>query len=288
VPVSALLRKALLVASKLGLSDIPEWINNELSGYSSGDSVPAYRVMHGVVKAKTIRGWVPVRLPTSELQRTISETNITDSVSEIEAFAKRERGSLVMNFPPEAQQALQDATQVETEFTCFLERTRFDGILGEVRNQVLRWAMALDKAGIRGDGLSFTNAEKERAHSMVFHADNGSITIGVVGDVAGQANVAAGFQPRAGSIAVDDIQKLVAEISSHINSLKLPAPEKRELLTALSELENSGTAKSIEAGKVRQVLARILAFVGKAGETVVTAGIKALAESWMKQHGISP
>jgi AbiTii len=191
VSVSGLLRKALMVAAKLELSDVPEWINKELSGYSNGDSLPTYRVLYGAVKAKSLRGWVPVQFPTNDLQEMISRQFVHDSVSEIEALTKRD-GHLVHGFPPEAQHLLQNLFQYETEFMCFLERARFDGILGEIRNQVLRWAIALDKAGIRGEGLSFTNAEKEKAHSMVFHADNGSITIGVVGDVAGQANVATG------------------------------------------------------------------------------------------------
>jgi hypothetical protein len=41
VSVSGLLRKALMVAAKLELSNIPEWINKELSGYSpDDDSMP--------------------------------------------------------------------------------------------------------------------------------------------------------------------------------------------------------------------------------------------------------
>jgi len=52
VSVSDLLRKALVVAAKLGVSDIPEWINKELSGYHDGDTLPSYRIVHGAIKAK--------------------------------------------------------------------------------------------------------------------------------------------------------------------------------------------------------------------------------------------
>jgi len=116
-----------------------------------------------------------------EVQEQISESPIVNSVAEIEALSKRD-GRLSITFPPEAQQALPEAFGLNTEFICFFERSRLDGILDEVRNQVLRWAIALDKAGVRGDGLTFTSSEKEKAHT-VFHANH--LTIGVVGNVGG-------------------------------------------------------------------------------------------------------
>src|SRR5208283_5268685 len=66
VSVSSLLRKALMVSSKLELSDIPDWINKELSGYVDGDSLPSYRTVHGQVKARTLGGWVPVQCLNSD------------------------------------------------------------------------------------------------------------------------------------------------------------------------------------------------------------------------------
>ena len=55
VSVSALLRKALMVAAKLDVSDLPKWIDKELSGYGPDDEVPPYRVVHGRVKGKIIK-----------------------------------------------------------------------------------------------------------------------------------------------------------------------------------------------------------------------------------------
>jgi hypothetical protein len=40
VRVSDLLRKALLVPSKLDIPGVPEWIDKELSGYDLADEVP--------------------------------------------------------------------------------------------------------------------------------------------------------------------------------------------------------------------------------------------------------
>jgi hypothetical protein len=285
VPVTSLLRKALIVANKLDLSDIPEWISQELSGYENQDTIPNYRIVHGQVKVKNpVRGWIPVQFPTNELQHMVSEKNITESVAQIEALCKR-KGTLIHSFPPEAQQALQQMFQEDMEFTCFLEKSRFEGILDEIRNQVIRWAIALDRAGVRGDGLSFTGAEKDKAHSLIVHADGGTFNFGVVGNVSGQASVATGFQPRAGSISVEDVTALIAEITKNMGGLNLPVADAEELNAALAELDKT---KPDEPGKLRQLLSRVLGIVGRAGETIITVGTRAYVEAWMRQHGLGP
>ena len=191
VSASSLLRKALMVAAKLELSDVPEWINAELSGYRNGELVPSYHTIYVDVKARGFRGWVPVQFPTTDLRDTVAKHGMHEPVAELEALRARD-GQLAFGFPPECQQLLQDIFCEQTEFICFLERSRIDGILDEIRNRVLRWAIALDKAGVRGSGLTFSAPEREKAHSMVFHADSGNITIGVVGPGEGHANAAVG------------------------------------------------------------------------------------------------
>jgi hypothetical protein len=146
----------------------------------------------------------------------------------------------------------------------------------------------LDKAGIRGDRQTFTGVEKEKAHNIVFHVDAGNVNVGVIGDVSGQANVATGLQPRAGNIDVDDVYRLVEEITAHVSAFPLSASHQDELKDALRELTTASSGKTAKTGMVRQALDRVLVIIGKAGETVVTLGIKAVVESWMRQHGTIP
>lgn len=41
-PITSLLRKALIVTTKLNLDDFKKWINNELNGYEKTDEIPKY------------------------------------------------------------------------------------------------------------------------------------------------------------------------------------------------------------------------------------------------------
>jgi hypothetical protein len=285
VAVSDLLRKALVVAAKLEVADVPEWINRELSGYTDAKNLPSYRVLYGKVMARGQGGWLPVQFPTSEFDDTVSKRVIFESVAEIESLMGRDE-TISFGFSPEPHQLLQTMFRQDTEFTCFISRARLHGIIDAVRNQVLQWAIALDKAGVRGAGLSFTREEKEKAHSVVVHNNGGTFTIGVLGNVGGQANVATGSQPRAGNISSDEIQALVAAISPYLTSLQLPSGERSELETALTELQAPTSAKESNAAKVYRALARVLGVIGKAGETVITVGVRAYVEAWMKQHGV--
>ena len=288
VPASALLRKALIVAAKLEVRDLPAWINKELSGYGHDDSVPPYRVVYGNIKGKMFGRWIPVQFPSNDIEEKMTARRLEGSVADIESLLARD-GALTLGFPADAQRFLQEITgQPQAEFASFIERARLASILDEIRNQVLRWAIALDEAGVKGEGLSFSKVEKEKAHGIVLQQSGGNITIGVLGDVSGRANVATGFRPQAGGIDAAELQQLLAEIRTHIPGLTLSAADSHGLQAALAELDGADPVKPVETSKVRQTLGRVLGFIGNAGQTVLTAGLKAYTEHWMKQHGMAP
>jgi len=107
----------------------------------------------------------------------------------------------------------------------------------------------------------------------------------VIGNVAGQANVATGSHPMAGSISAEDVTALVAEITKNVGGLNLSAADVSELNAALAELDKT---KPDEPSKVRQILNRVLGVVGRAGVTIITVGTRAHVETWMRQHGLAP
>jgi len=277
-----------MVAAKLGVSDVPQWIERELSGYYGIDEVPAYRLVRGTAKAKIMHSYIDLQFADNNMEKMISERRIDGSVADLEALLSTPKGSLSIMYPAETQQTLRDLfEQPRAQFVCIIERARLASILDRIRNEVLRWAIALDAAGVRGDGLSFSPAEKEKANNVVVqHA--GTITIGNIGNVADHSNVAAGYRPRAGSITGEDLRSLVSEIQSHVRSLGLPPSDENHLNSALVDLEDAAKPEPVESTKVRQGLTRVLTFVGKASQSVISAGTKALIEQWMRAHGIGP
>jgi AbiTii len=287
VSVSTLLRKALIVAKKLDVPDVPQWIEKELSGYAGDDTLPTHRVVQGEVKAKSPRGWISVQFPTNKLEETISRQKIYHSVAQIEAFIHSD-DNIAGRHPAEALSSLRRMYGYKAEFMCFVDKTNLQAIIDEIRTRILQWALDLDKAGIRGEGMSFTGSEKEKAQAIVHHYGAGNVNVGVIGPVAGRANIAAGDNSDVGGIDGNELGKLVNEIRSYSSTLQLSVADQEDMRGALAELDNRNSRKLIEPGIARRGLERVLHLVGGAGETIVSLGIKAAIEVYMKQNGLSP
>lgn len=62
--IEDLLSKAKMISVKLGLNDISEWIEHELTGYPNEVELPDYRVIKGskVVGWNPFNGWIPFQL----------------------------------------------------------------------------------------------------------------------------------------------------------------------------------------------------------------------------------
>jgi len=166
VRVSDLLRKALVVARKLGLREFQAWTEKELSGYGRGDDVPEYRVVSGQVRAwDPYRGWVPVIFQDAKHAEMLSRRRCGQSVAELEHLVEGEKDSslLHMPFPHELQRQLSRSFGFQTEVTLFTQYAEIVRIIDAVRTIILNWALKLEEDGIVGEGLSFTHQEKEAA-----------------------------------------------------------------------------------------------------------------------------
>ncbi|MGR5146783.1 hypothetical protein ACQKP8_09595 [Photobacterium alginatilyticum] len=180
-PITDLLRKAYAVASKLGLSEFKEWANCELNGYGEKE-VPKCRKIKGSVKGfNQFRGWIPVQLPTDEWDAMVSTCDNGQSISEIEHLVLND-GVIASEFNVERLLILQELCGQQTDFKIFISRAAMENILSSVRNQILDWALQLEADGVIGDGISFSNEEKEKAQVAQQHIHIGGNFQGVLGN----------------------------------------------------------------------------------------------------------
>lgn len=288
--VSDLLRTALLVASKLGVPDAPAWIEKELSGYPRDDidALPAYRFITGrVIALNPVRGWQTVMFDNQTAAETLSRRPVVNSIAQIEALADS-NATLHSRYSAEAEIYLRKSIKLQTDVACEVNRASFVGILNEVRNRVLVWSMELEMAGIRGDGMSFSREEKEKAHTITINTASGNVNVGVIGPVGSHASIVAGSNAHAAGVSLDEVRVLVAEIERHAPALTLAAEDRRELDTKFAELTSNKSGETVEPQKLRRLLGSVTRLVGKAGETVITIGINAFVEAWMRAHGLAP
>ena len=86
--ISDLLRKALLVATKLKLHDFRSWVDKELNGYRKG-SVPEYRKLTATVRLKNpYHGLIPVVFPTQEIADVVCNVQVRDPIGNLVSILK--------------------------------------------------------------------------------------------------------------------------------------------------------------------------------------------------------
>ena len=196
IPVSSVLRKALIVATKLNVKGSAFWIEKELNGYGSDDELPAYRTVHGEIIARNEYGtWIPYVFADANTNELMSRRVIGQAVGELEHLAQisSDGGSLMMSYPASILNQL-NSSNVEVGIVPVLRvgKTAVYGIVDAVRNAVLKWSLQLEADGILGEELSFTKEEKTRASHVTYTVQNFIHNFtGVLGDVKAE-NVSIG------------------------------------------------------------------------------------------------
>ena len=109
VSISDLLRKTLVVAKKLHLSELEIWVNNELNAYEKAKDIPDYRQIRGEVKAwNPYHGWQPVVFEEHKKEEALSKRLCNQTIAEIESLleGKTDNSSLQMPFSSKLEKQL--------------------------------------------------------------------------------------------------------------------------------------------------------------------------------------
>jgi len=191
VRVSDLLRKAKAIAIKLDLPELAARVERELNGYDDS-KVPDYRIIRGRMKGHNpFHGWQPVIFDDAAIEDAFSKQPIAQRVAELEhvidGAKSGKSGELMVPLSSQATQALMQATGMMMDFQLRVSASDPVGILDAVRNALLDWSLKLERLGIKGEGMSFSNEERKKAHET--HA---TYNIGSIGDFCRKYGVGSG------------------------------------------------------------------------------------------------
>ena len=109
-------------------------------------------------------GWQPIVAPTQILDG-LRKRALGQSVSALEHLLADDNNNLMLPYPPNVVSALRQFNSDLSEAALFISKPHIAAIVDKVRNLVLDWSLDLEKAGITGDGLSFSAREKSVAAS---------------------------------------------------------------------------------------------------------------------------
>ena len=164
VSSSDLLRRALVVARRLAVPELVDWISSELNGYYS-EEVPDYRRVRGQLMAENpIHGPIPF-FASPEMAELLTDFKVRQSVPELMQLMQSTTG-IYSHFPADIEQALMQMMR-KTNGMAMRPVLRFSsvqvqGVIENVRNRVLEWALDLETKGVLGEGMTFTQQEGER------------------------------------------------------------------------------------------------------------------------------
>lgn len=238
VDVSSLLRKAVVVSKKLGITEIETWINQELAGYPADeDAVPTYREVSGVVKVfNPYHGWQPLNFGNAELGEDLSKRKISQAIGELVAIAENDKsGNLQVPFSQHTKNALMKMMDIPLEPTLLVSDAQIHGILEAVRNEILNWALDLETKGIIGDGMSFSNEEKAVASQVTYQVTN---NIGSMQNSQLQQDSAGASQTQNITQPEVDILAFIEEVKASIHDLGLNKDDTAELEAEVLTIEH--------------------------------------------------
>ena len=156
-----------------------------------------------------------------------------------------------------------------------ISTVQIHGIVERVRSEILKWALDLESRGVLGEGLTFTQEEKQTVQALHYHIENVSdsqILIGSSGSTQTQTSTssidleALKEMIRAMGKELDhsqgaEVEELRAELATLKAQAESPKP-KLEIIKATARSIKSvaeGAAGSILAGLAQQHVATLLA-----------------------------
>jgi hypothetical protein len=194
VSTGDLLRRALVAARRLDAPELVDWIGAELNGYKNRE-IPDYRIIRGqIMVMNPVRGLIPFRVRNAEAFELLSRHPEMQSIPELEELGRSD-GELGRYFPPAVEQRIMQGMQLPMRPRLCFSTVQVKGIVEKVRNRILEWALDLEGRGVLGEGMTFTQQEKQTVQQIHNHFGNVSgsqIQISSNGSTQTQANTTMG------------------------------------------------------------------------------------------------
>lgn len=235
VSISELLRIAYTIAVELNLVDFKKWLHSEMYGYENIHDLPSYRLVHGVmVSLNPAYGcWQTVKIYDKKILEFLHSTPTTNKISEIEHLLNfSEKSSFIHQELPIAIQKIFAENNFGMKSAIYIGKQNLAGILDTVRNEILDWALELEKKGILGDEeMNFSDKERMQAQGITINnyivGNNTNAPI-----QQGNNNV---MQLKPQNDDIETIKVLITEIKNVIE--KFDVTQQQELQSEIASIE---------------------------------------------------
>jgi len=267
--ITVLLRKAYVVARKLGVKEFEKWINDELYGYHGDyNDIPKYRIVIGEVKGMNPYNgsWTPILIEDDELDEILRSRKLTDKISNIEALIDTEGSQLTMKYNNALRRKLSELIGYETKFQFFFNKTQANSIIDSVRNIILKWTLKLEDEGIIGEDMTFSKDEKNKASSIITNNFFGDINNSQL-----QQNTKDSYQAYE-NIDFNEVKELSKMIKENLSSIEMKTEKSETIIEKLDEIERCVKNKNSKRA-VDEIFISIKNILEGAGGSIIASGL---------------
>lgn len=243
--LSETMRKAYIPAVKLRLKELKDWLDKETQGYSENIAqVPSYRCLHGQCRGfNFFQMWENINFDSYETGNELSKIEYKASIFEIEKLLQNPN---VMEFHIALPSNLIMKYNITncTQLAIFIEGRKLQNIINSAKSVLISYIAELDDIGIEGNNSNFTQAEKDKAQTIV----NQTINISG-GNFMNQIASENSMQELNDGLDIQQIQTIIQLLQSLQNSIEINENTKKELknelLTITKELQQPLPKSSI-------------------------------------------
>lgn len=237
------LRKAHLIATKLGLTDFDKWITCELNGYKKGDVLPDYRTIKGTLKAYTpFNGWVPAVITDQKTEDALCIADVANSISEIIELSSNSKNKILTEYTGKQLELINNLfDEPFTRFALYLSPSAIKDIVEKVKTTVLEWTIKLEENGIMGEGMQFNSDEKETAKTISQPINNYYGNTNIINAPIENSAIMAGNNSI--KFTYDKANNAISQIESSLNNEPISDEDKESAMELLSEIKEKVSAK---------------------------------------------
>lgn len=280
-----LLRMALVVARKLGVSEFSEWVDAELNGYKEGVPIPDYRVLHGSLKVwNPYRGWQPLYMEDTDAAERLSTRPNNQAIPELESmFAPgKEHADFISYFSKDLEQRLMSGMEFSLQPAVLIGPAKVHGIIDAVRTAILDWSLKLEAAGVLGDEMTFSSDEKAKAPSssdgITYQVQNQTVIHSMQQSQIQQGSTGSSQVFSHPSMDISNLDVLMDEIKSALETLDIGSSERAELNADLATIEAQQGSPKPRIPIIKEALRSIRAVLENAAGSGIGNAIPALLE----------
>lgn len=232
IDIATLLRKAMLVATKLKLEEFLAWIGLELNGYGEA-TLPAYRVVHATLHLRhRTYGSIPLIIEDPKEAEPMQTVFVRDPIGNLSHLLKNPSDGTMRVAMPDSLAARIMRKQPRhiqlPPFRC-VSTGAVATIVDAVRTKILDWSLKLEAEGILGEDMQFSESERHIAAShQTVHIANVHSFHGNIGNAGGGSQVS---QDSSIHVSAGDFGSLANELTK----LGVPTEEIETLRQAINE-----------------------------------------------------